>query len=240
MKALQLDRFKILSTSALKLIACVSMLVDHITKFHFHNFKNVSVAWPTATLFSIAGKAISFHGLLLVLGRFAFPIFVFLLVVGFEKTRDRKKYGIRLFILALLSEIPFNLMMCHRLTYPVQNVIFTLFLGFLGLCAMEYFKGKPLFRYGSIVVFFLIARFLRVDYGSAGFCFILLMYGLRNLKPIQCVVSSTLLPMKASVFLSFMVIYMFNGKKGIFQSAFWKYFFYAFYPLHMLIIYFLT
>ena len=241
MKALSIDRFKILSSSALKLIACAAMLSGHITKFYFYHFTRTAATWPTAAWFSIAGRSISFHSLLLMFGRFAFPIYVFLLVVGFEKTRNRKKYGLRLFILALLSELPYNLMITHSLSYPMrQNVIFTLFIGFLGMCALEYFKKRPLVSLLSVAMLFLAARLLRVDYGSAGFCFIMLMYGLRNLKPVQCVVAPTLLPMKAMVFLSFMVIYMYNGAKGFIKTAFWKYFFYLFYPAHMLLLYFLA
>ena len=235
MKALSIDRFKILSSSALKLIACAAMLSGHITKFYFYHFTRTAATWPTAAMFTVAGRSISFHSLLLMFGRFAFPIYVFLLVVGFEKTRNRKKYGLRLFILALLSELPYNLMITHSLSYPMrQNVIFTLFIGFLGMCALEYFRKKPLVSLLSVAMLFLAARLLRVDYGSAGFCFIMLMYGLRNLKPVQCVVAPTLLPMKAMVFLSFMVIYMYNGAKGFIQTAFWKYFFYLFYPAHLI------
>ena len=63
---------------------------------------------------------------------------------------------------------------------------------------------------------------------------------LRNQKAIQCVVGSSIMPMKFMVFLSFMVMYMLNGEKGFVKTKFWKYFFYAFYPVHMLIIYFLA
>lgn len=240
LKAIPLDKFKILSSSALKLIAIAAMLSGHLTKCYFYHFTRTSATWPTATLFSIAGRTISFHQLLLMFGRFAFPIFAFQLVVGFEKTRDRKKYGIRLFILALISELPFNLMASHSLTYPTQNVIFTLFLGFLGLCALEYFKKQPFISLLSLIILLLVSRYLQADYRTSGFLFILLMYGLRNQKVIQSIVAPTLLPMKAMVFLSFMVIYMYNGERGFLKSKFWKYFFYAFYPLHMLVIYFLA
>lgn len=236
-----LDRFKILSSSALKLIACAAMLSGHITKFYFYHFTRTAATWPTATLFTIAGRAISFHQLLLMFGKFAFPIFAFLLVVGFDKTRNRKKYGISLFILALLSEIPFDLMIRHQcFSFLRQNVIFTLFFGYLAMCAIEYFKGKPILCLLSVVGLFLACRIVRVDFGTVGYCFILILYGLRNQKAIQCVVGSSIMPMKFMVFLSFMVMYMFNGEKGFIKTKFWKYFFYAFYPVHMLIIYFLA
>lgn len=235
-----LDRFKTLSSSALKLIACVAMLSGHITKFYFYHFTRTEATWPTATLFTIAGRSISFHQLLLMFGKFAFPIFVFLLVVGFEKTRNRKKYGISLLVLALLSEIPFDLMLRHQLSFLRQNVVFTLFFGYLAMCALEYFRGKPAMRLLSVLLLFLACRFLRVDFGTVGFCFILIMYGLRNQKAIQSVVGASIMPMKLMVFLSFMVMYMYNGERGFIKTKFWKYFFYAFYPVHMLIIYLLS
>ena len=237
---ISLERYKILSSSALKLIACVSMLSDHITKFYFYYYTKSAATWLTETLFTIAGRAISIQQLLLMFGRFAFPIFAFLLVVGFEKTHNRKKYGISLLIVALLSELPFDLMIGHHFSFFRQNVIFTLLFGYLAMCALNYFKGKPLMRLLSVVVVFLVCRVARVDYGTTGFCFILIMYALRNQKAIQSVLGASIMKMKLMVFLSFMVIYMFNGEKGFIKTKFWKYFFYAFYPVHMLIIYFLA
>lgn len=216
------------------------MLSDHITKFYFYYYTKSAATWLTKTLFTIAGRAISIQQLLLMFGRFAFPIFAFLLVVGFEKTHNRKKYGISLLIVALLSELPFDLMIGHRFSFFRQNVIFTLLFGYLAMCALNYFKGKPLMRLLSVVVVFLVCRVARVDYGTTGFCFILIMYGLRNQKAIQSVLGASIMHMKLMVFLSFMVIYMFNGEKGFIKTKFWKYFFYAFYPVHMLIIYFLA
>ena len=216
------------------------MLSDHITKFYFYYYTKSAATWLTETLFTIAGRAISIQQLLLMFGRFAFPIFAFLLVVGFEKTHNRKKYGISLLIVALLSELPFDLMIGHHFSFFRQNVIFTLLFGYLAMCALNYFKGKPLMRLLSVVVVFLACRVARVDYGTTGFCFILIMYALRNQKAIQSVLGASIMKMKLMVFLSFMVIYMFNGKKGFIKTKFWKYFFYAFYPVHMLIIYFLA
>ena len=218
---LSLDKFKILSNSTLKLIACLSMASDHLAKFYFYRFSWANMVW-----FTIAGKSVSLTQLMLLFGRFAFPIFVFLLVVGFEKTRNRKKYGISLLVLALLSEIPFDLMLRHQLSFLRQNVVFTLFFGYLAMCALEYFRGKPAMRLLSVLLLFLACRFLRVDFGTVGFCFILIMYGLRNQKAIQSVVGASIMPMKLMVFLSFIVMYMYNGERGFIKTKFWKYFYF--------------
>ena len=241
MKAINLDRLKFLNSSMLKLIAIAAMLLDHITKFYFFHFTRVTATWPTATLFTIAGRAISFHQLLLMFGKFAFPLFAYQLIVGFEKTHDRKKYGIRLFILALVSEIPFDLM-THWTLFDSQhnNVIITLFMGFLALCSLEYFKHDRIISFLVVLTLFMASRYMNADYRTAGFLYILLIYGLRKEKILQCIVSPVLLPMKLMVFLSLVLTVFYNGKRGFLKAPFWKYFFYAFYPLHMLVIYLLS
>lgn len=235
MKKISIEQFKLFSGSALKLIACFSMLVDHLAKFYLAKFTWTHLVW-----FSVAGKDISLMQLMLLFGRFAFPIFVFLLVVGFENTGNKTRYGISLLVLALLSEIPFNLMQGHSLLFPKQNVMFTLLFGYLALCSLEYFKNKPIINLFFLAVFFLITRVLHADYQSAGFIFILLMYGLRKEKIIRCVTIPVLLQMKAMVFLSMLLTLLYNGHRGFVKSPLLKYSFYAFYPLHMLIIYFLA
>ncbi len=241
MKAINLDRFKFLNSSMLKLIAIAAMLSGHITKFYFFHFTRITATWPTATLFTIAGRAISFHQLLLMFGKFAFPLFAYQLIVGFEKTHDRKKYGIRLFILALISEIPFDLMTHWTLFDPQHNnVIITLFMGFLALCSLEYFKHNRIISFLVVLALFMASRYMNADYRTAGFLYILLIYGLRKEKILQCIVSPVLLPMKLMVFLSLVLTVFYNGKRGFLKAPFWKYFFYAFYPLHMLVIYLLS
>ena len=184
MKTIHLDRYKVLTGSAIKLIAVLAMLSGHITKFYFHHFTGVSAAWPTATWFTIAGRVISFHQLLLMLGKFAFPLFVFSLIEGFEKTHDRKKYGLRLLILAILSEIPFDLMISGTIYDPEHNnVIITLFMGFLALCGLEYFKKNRIISFLIVLGLFLASRYMNADYRSGGFLFILLIYVLRKACP---------------------------------------------------------
>lgn len=214
------------------------MLSGHITKFYFCHFTQTAATWPTATLFTVAGRVISFHQLLLMFGKFAFPLFAFMLVVGFEKTHNRKKYGIRLLILAIISEIPFDLMTSGVLFNPYHNnVIITLLIGFLALCSLERFKQNRIIGLILILGLLLLSRYLNADYRTGGFLFIPILYGLRKEKILQCVISPFLLPMKAMVFMSLLLTCLYNGERGFIKSTFWKYFFYAFYPLHMLVIY---
>ena len=79
-----------MNTYKLKLIAIITMLIDHIA----------AVLIPSDTMLWLVMRCI---------GRLAFPIFVFLLVEGFHHTRDVKKYLLRLGAFALISEVPFDL-----------------------------------------------------------------------------------------------------------------------------------
>ena len=108
-----------LDSDALKLIAMVTMLIDHIgaailLPAHFTGI-NISNTW--VDVYDLSRK----------IGRTAFPIFVFLLVEGFFHTHSRKKYFGRLLLFALLSEIPFDLAFYGVLFYESsQNVFLTL------------------------------------------------------------------------------------------------------------------
>ena len=90
------------SGSALKVIALVSMTLDHIAYY-------------------LMDKSIAYDAMRTV-GRMAFPIFAFLLVEGYVHTRSVRKYALSLFIFALVSEIPWWLLNhdnTHRILLPV-------------------------------------------------------------------------------------------------------------------------
>lgn len=125
-------KYKILSGSMLKLIAVLAMLTDHVAAFVLAYYK------PALTPFiSIGSHELSLYRLMRIAGRIAFPIFCFLLVEGFLHTSDRRRYGRNLLIFAFISEVPWNLLHSGSLFYSGQNVFFTLFIGYLGLCVIE-------------------------------------------------------------------------------------------------------
>lgn len=115
-------------------------------------------------------------------------------------------------------EIPFNLMRSGHCLHAGQNVMFTLLLGFLGLCALEYFQADKLRMTLSILGLFLVAFFAHADYGYVG---------------------CAALPSHVIGGMAFVPIALYNGKRGFIQGPVAKYLFYAFYPLHMLVIWFL-
>lgn len=139
-----------MDTFKLKVLAITLMLIDHIGAVFISPYSNY---WLNFVFRAI--------------GRLAFPIFVFLIVEGFNHTRSVKKYLIRLGAFALISEIPFDLAFYHyhNGTNAVtdikdmfhsaagfrmvlnnfnahQNVFFTLFLGLLLITLMSIIDEK--------------------------------------------------------------------------------------------------
>ena len=160
------DRHRVLSGSALKVLATTAMLADH----------------TAARLFALLGEPwLSWTAGCRLFGRLAFPIFSFLLVEGFVHTHDRRRYGIRLLIFALISEVPFDL---SRSLTPIdptyQNVFITLFLGYLGLCAFEGLVDQPALRIVCVLALFVLALAAKCDYRGSGYAMILMLFVLRQ------------------------------------------------------------
>ena len=221
------DKYRILNGSWLKLIAVVTMLIDHVA--------SVLLRDCGITLISIAGRSLSLYQAMRYVGRLAFPIYAFLLIEGFLHTSDRKKYGINLFVFALISEIPWNLEHSGGLLYSEQNIFFTLFLGYMAICVVERFRGKK--QVGYLLMLLLITILIRADYGCAGFGFIILLYVLRDHKLLRAVIGSCILPSNWIAGLAFVPISLYNGKRGFIRGKFMKYAFYAFYPAHLLVLF---
>ena len=224
---------KILTGSTLKLIAVMTMTIDHLAHFLLRYHEAF-----TEPLLYYHHKAISLYVIMRCIGRLAFPIFAFLIVEGFIHSSNRRRYGYSLLICALVSEIPWALLH-HGFHLTGHNVIFTLLWGFLGLCAIEHYSNDAK-RLGLTLILMLAVAFLfRADYGGAGFAFIVMLYALRQQPVIQALVGCCMLPMKWVAGLAFIPLNMYNGRRGFIHGQLAKYLFYAFYPVHLMIIYLL-
>lgn len=229
-----MTKYQILSGSSLKVLAMVTMLIDHLAAFYFYDDP-----WFRHALFDVGHKHVSVYFLMRAVGRIAFPIFAFLLVEGFQHTSNRKRYGLSLLLFALLSEIPWNLVHCGSLLYRSQNVLFTLLLGFLGMWAIERYRDESHRMAAALIGLLVASVLLRADYGCSGFGFIIMLYALRQHRLWQAVVGSCMLGGRWLAGLAFIPINMYNGKRGFITGPLAKYLFYVFYPLHLLIIYLL-
>ena len=225
-------KYKILSGSTLKLLAMASMLVDHLAAFLWKDSPDMLVP-----LFTYHAHTVTPYVLCRMFGRLAFPIFAFLVVEGFLHTRSRKRYALNLLLFALLSELPWNLVHAgSAVLLRSQNVLFTLLFGMLGMCLLEYYKEKPGRRALGVLGLFALAFFFHADYGFVGYGFILMLYVLRELRPVQAVVGACMLPSRWMAGLAFIPINLYNGERGFIRGRAGKYLFYSFYPLHLLVI----
>ena len=222
------EKYKVLDGSALKLIAMLTMVIDHTAA--------VLVKYRNVPLFTALGHTIDLYPTMRIIGRISFPIYAFLLVEGFLHTSNPKKYARDLLILALISEIPWNLEHTGRLFYSHQNVMFTLLLGLLGIWAIREYRDEFRKLAPCLLGLLAVSLVLRADYGCTGFGFILLLYLLREKKLYRAVVGTCFLG-SLPAGLAFIPISMYNGKRGFIQGRFLKYAFYAFYPLHLFILF---
>lgn len=228
------NKFKILSNSSLKLIALLSMIIDHIGLFILYYIPSMNI-----TLFKIFTQRMSIYNICRFIGRLSFPIFSFLIVEGYLHTRNKIRYGLSLFIFALISEIPYNYAYSNTAHYKYQNIFFTLLLGYLCIYLYELFKDKLLIQILLIPPIFLLAHYLKVDYGYKGVAFIFFLYILRNNMYGKTLIGPTFFNDYFPILLAFIPINMYNGKRGFINNPILKYLFYALYPIHLLLIYYI-
>lgn len=225
----------ILSGSALKLIAVITMLIDHIGL-------NVINVLPVGekVLFSLGGTAFTVYEAFRFVGRSSFPIFCFLIAEGAAHTHSRKRYGFNLLLFALISEIPWDLIHTNTLQYEKQNVFFTLFMGYLCICLYEYLHETPWLAACFIGFMVIFATFiLNSDYGAAGMGAVFLFYLLRK-KPLALgILGSCFLSAKWKAFPGYILIGLYNGQRGFIRGRLAKYLFYAFYPVHILVLWYI-
>ena len=225
-----LQKHRILSGSVLKLIAMITMLMDHIG-YVFYSFP--AFRQP---LFTALGETVTLYFILRKIGRLAFPIYCFLIGEGLRHTRSQFKYLLRLLIFAALSEIPFNLMISGQLRcHTHQNVFFTLFLGAAAICIYRS-KLKTLPKAALMLILLGVSTVLDADYGTAGMVVILLIYVLRGHTIVQALAGYPLFSGGVYAIAAFIPISMYSGKRGFIKHPVLKYFFYRFYPLHMALL----
>lgn len=192
-----------------------------------------------------------------VIGRLAMPLYCYLLAAGFCRTRSRSRYFGRIFLLAILSEYPFDLFLFGSFSWERQNVLVTFFFALLLLKSLEKSRqreglGKSPHILAAIACL-LAPEFLRADYGSFGVLLVLLFYMTQNLPHRLAFQAAGLLllscfsgsyeialgplnvPIEAFSVLSLIPIALCQGR-GRRPGAAEKWAFYLFYPAHLLIL----
>ena len=211
-----------ISQETLKLIACITMLIDHIG----------SVFVPGYTL--------------RIIGRIAFPIYCFLLAEGAYYTKNPRKYAFRLFIGLLLSEIPFDLALKDSLTWRSQSVMFTLLMGFMAIELIKRFKWDWL-KLATVVGFCALAEWMSTDYGGYGVLLIVMFSVARGKLWLQAILLAMVawmmnsfripvlgfrIPIEMFAVLAMVPIACYSGRKSTSGRAV-QWAFYLFYPVHL-------
>lgn len=236
-----------MSSFVLKLIAIIAMLLDHSNDALIGHFT-----------------------ILNLIGRIAFPIFCFQLVIGYTHTHDVKKYLLRLLAFAIISQIPYSLFMHSYIgSYLYLNVFFTLLFAVTILYIIDSKKINIFLKITSIPLLMLIAQVTKMDYGAFGIALTIVIYScypfadkinrklltqnkffnivfylfsalaiitISDIKYINFFPIIKVIELIIASYFSIILTLFYNGKKG--PSI--KYFFYVFYPVHLLILYILS
>lgn len=238
----------------LKVIAVITMLIDHVGASVLRRMLVQLPAWGPIDNANW-DQWYRLYEILRGIGRMAFPIYCFLLVEGFTHTRSKAKYALRLFVFALISEVPFDLALngtAFDMSY--NNVFFTLLIGLLTITAADYIREKLTVRTDGderviwkdvlrivLTMVVLLAGgamaelVLRCDYGACGVLAIFALYVFREQRLMGFTLAVVILGLLSSTLefaalLMLIPIYYYDGTRG--RQV--KYFFYAFYPVHLL------
>ena len=221
----RLAKIPTFSGSVLKIIAIVSMVIDHCAYFLMDN---------NSTLYEA----------MRCVGRIAFPVFAFLIAEGFAYTHNRKRYFTRLLVFAVISEVSWYLLNGADGTH---NVMFTLALGVVALAVLEKLKENSVLCGIAILSIAYLATWSGVDYEWRGILMILVFNLLRNQndnlpfpygRMMQLLCAFPLMMHYGSIgaLLACMTKFLYDGARGFIKCNFAKYGFYAFYPVHLLLI----
>lgn len=204
-----------MSAFVLKIIAIISMTCDHLSYLIFGHTSFLNF-----------------------IGRIAFPIFAYQISEGYTHTRNLKKYFLRLFVFALISQIPFMLFISIFTTSFSLNIFFTLSFGLLAITLYDKIDKRN-YKTTNVHIFYnilgiigvcliaFLAEFLHTDYGAFGVFIIFLFYFFRNHKVLMntAFILSVLIYYGDSIFLSLFVAFTHPGitttlNSGITVSAF--------------------
>lgn len=212
---------------ALKILACITMLIDHVG----------ATMYPGNTT-------------LRIIGRIAFPIYCFLLAEGVHYTKSPAKYALRLAIGVLLAEIPFDLALKYKFTWEHQSVMVTLLMGFVAVELIE-MTEIDILKLAIAAVFSFGAQYFHTDYGGWGVLLVIMFSQTRGNFWMQTVmlfaIAAAMNSARIMVFgrrvaielfavAAMIPIGLYSGKK-VTSSKFVQWGFFLFYPVHLTVLY---
>lgn len=231
---------QILNKNTLKYLAIIMMIIDHVTLF-FINPQTDSILYSIFRL----------------LGRLTIPIMCYFIAEGFIYTKSKFKYGLRLAVFAIISQFAFTFALNGTiLTWKLftdWNVIVTLLIGYLIIVCYEYFDNKYI---KTLLCAFLIVISYFGDWGLFAPVWILTFHVFRDQTKLKyllfilvALMRTTLIYLSGfynqtqwylfiwqiGVIFTIPLLLMYNHEPGK-KSLFHQYFFYIFYPGHLVLI----
>ncbi len=221
-----------MSSFVIKLIGLCTMFCDHFNNAVIGHFSYLNL-----------------------IGRIAFPLFAFQLSQSYTHTKNLTKFLFRLLVFAIISQAPFMLFLSTYTSPLALNIGFTMILGALAILCFDKIPNKFL-GLSVCALISILGQIINVDYGAFGIILILLFYIFREKKlwltisTASCIfINYTIsffiyqgapfvtyyLPIIFCSCIPLIFINLYNGKRGL--NA--KYLFYIFYPVHLLLLYFL-
>jgi len=217
--------------TTLQMIAVLAMVCDHFACVFLQ---------PENSILSLGKETNSLiYNVFRIVGRVSFPVFCFLLVQGFLMTKNLNKYIMRIFLFAILSEVPYDLAFSGVLIdRKDQNVMFTLLLGLVILSWLRRFEANWAVEGIIVLSGCILAFFLQTDYSWFGVLLIVVIYLLRNNRLQQMFWMSLLIfsqgGMEVYAVFALPLCYFYQQDKE--ERRLPRYFFYVFYPLHLLVL----
>ena len=224
-------KIQFLSGAWLKAIAIISMLIDHVNK---------ALIYPYLT--SANGFLATISNIFDIVGRIAFPLFCFMVVEGFFKTRSRKKYLLNLLLFGVISEVPFDMFTTASFfNTNWQNVMFTLALVLVTIWIIDILKAKmqskpkvlwyivSLLIVGVMCIF---AMMLSLDYEHHAILIGYFFYLFHDMPIFSIPFAYASMYDQPWALLGFGLTLTYNGERG----RQYKMLNYLFYPVHLLIL----
>jgi len=218
-----------MSSFVIKIIAAVSMLIDHMGLLLFPQY-----------------------GIMRILGRLAFPLYAFCIAEGFYYTRDKKRYFLQIFILGIVCQAAYfiadgSMYLGVLIAFSMSILLMWALDGVKKALAKKNgtMKAAAIFVF-SLAVVAALCHFMTVDYGFVGILLPVLAFasdkkwvrlGLFSLGlAALCAVIqvSGWLDVQWWAMAALPLLALYNGKPGKYRM---KYFFYIFYPAHLAILY---
>ncbi len=228
-----------LNAYQVKIIAMVAMFLDH--------FAHIVVLLPLVQNATIAT-------IMNIIGRITMPIMCFFIAQGYHHTSNLKKYFLRLFVFAIISQVPYYLFGVENIhtnfwdfiKYNICNLnaIYTLFMGLLALTVVKS-NINIIFKTTGVLLIALLTY--NSDWNIYGVIWVLIFgmfhgdfskqaVGFSVVALIRCYANYSynyfILALQLCTLLAIPVLYLYNGEQG--RKS--KYGFYIFYPLHLLIL----